>query len=163
MYQEQFQPSRASGCGREREMDGGGGGGGGLNNKQGECMWMARNDRFLTLDVGSNWPRTKRRTIQLLPTPESPNKTSCSQHWKERSAAFTLKNASKKAATPICFIVAVSNMRKKFVFDFIHKFKQRVDSNAHPLRIESCGVFWWYTISSYKIYRCMTCRHYLTF
>ena len=102
---------------------------------------MARNDRFLTLDVGSNWPRTKRRTIQLLPTPESPNKTSCSQHWNERSAAFTLKNASKKAETPICFIVVVSNIQKKFAFDFIHKIKQRVDSNAHPLCIESCGVF----------------------
>ena len=30
-----------------------------------------------TLDEGSNWPRTKRNTMQLLPTPESPNSTSC--------------------------------------------------------------------------------------
>lgn len=32
---------------------------------------------LLTLDVVSNSPRTNRRTIQLLPTPESPNRTNC--------------------------------------------------------------------------------------
>lgn len=30
---------------------------------------------MLTLEVGSNCPRTKRRTMQLLPTPESPSNT----------------------------------------------------------------------------------------
>lgn len=53
-------------------------------------------EKILTLDVGSNCPRTKRRTIQLLPTPESPNKTSCSRQWNIKSAAFIHKKGKQE-------------------------------------------------------------------
>lgn len=40
-----------------------------------------------TLEVGSNWPRTNRRTMQLFPTPESPNRTSCRDDGEKMMSA----------------------------------------------------------------------------
>lgn len=70
---------------------------------------------LVTLDVGSNWPRTKRRTIQLLPTPESPNSTSCihklEYQWNWPNRWNRIKSLSAYLDTQILGVSSSSGFR----------------------------------------------------